>query len=219
MLRPSFLPVAVCLALPLAVLVAAPGASAECFEERTHSYFWGPSAGWETEPFGDGLTLAGVYAYDTMQQDCDGDGIRDPDGVLDAGFGGGFFGFGPWADEAICNYGFRSHGGTVEVLDHVHGPNIHFYVGADDTNGPALKTDPVTGATVCETSGAITPGDPAVDPLADADDCLSPLYVHVGTTCGAGGDGGYWVILMEVVQESSQQVLVSNPPVQGTITA
>lgn len=219
MLRPSFLPVALCLVLALVVLVAAPGAQAECFPESTHTYTWGPSAAWETEPFGEGLVLGGVYVFDSMQQDCDGDGVRDPDGVYDAGFGGGFFGFGPWADESICDYGLRPHGANVEVLDHVHGPNVHFYIGADDTAGPVITTDPVTGETRCETSGAITPGDPADNPLFDADDCLSPLYVHVGATCGAGGDGGYWVILMEVVKETSQQVFVSNPPVQGTITA
>ena len=138
----------------------------------------------------------------------------------DTGVGGGFFGYGPWADESICNYGLTLHGGTVNVNDFVFGSDIAFVVGADDTSGPAISVDPITGETTCATDGSVTPGDPATDPTADADDCLSNVYVGSGSTCGAGGDGGYWVFLYEAfLTEGAGGVGSSNIPTAGTLTA
>ena len=161
-----------------------------------------------------------VTVFETNTVDCDGDGAPgDYDGDWETGVGGGFFGYGPWANEPTCNYGLTLHGGTATVTDVVFGGNIEFVIGADDTSGPATSVDPVTGETTCSTSGSITPGDPATDPTADADDCLSAVYTTSGTTCGAGGDGGYWVFLNgALVTEGASGVGASSPPV-GTIAA
>ena len=163
-------------------------------------------------------TLVGVAVVtDSNTADCDGDGIGgDFDGDYDSGVGGGFFGYGPWANEAVCNYGLETHGGSVVVNDAVFGSDVWMTVGAMDTNGPVIITDPVTGGTTCSTDGSITPGDPALDPTADPDDCLTDsqnLYRGVGTgaTCGAGGDGGYWVFL--------ERWTLDNAPTSGTLTA
>ena len=158
---------------------------------------------------------------DTNVWDCDGDGIpNDFDGDYDSGVGGAFFGYGPWRWGPPCEYGLAAHGATVTVNDVVFGADVWFTIGADDTSGPVVSVDPVTGETTCETSGSITPGDPATDPTADPDDCLTPPQHGSGTTCGAGGDGGYWVFLTSaLVTEGAGGVSVSNPPTAGTITA
>ena len=144
----------------------------------------------------------------------------DFDGDYETGVGGGFFGYGPWAHEPTCNYGLTDHSGTVVVNDIVHGGDVAFVIGADDTSGPVVEVDPVDGTTSCSTDGSITPGDPATDPTADADDCLSEVYIGTGTTCGAGGDGGYWVFLNgALVTEGAGGVGANNAPTTGTITA
>ena len=48
-----------------------------------------------------------------------------------------------------------------------------------------IDANPVTGEPACTTDGSVTPGDPATDPTADADDCLTPPLHGTGSTCGA----------------------------------
>ena len=162
-----------------------------------------------------------VSVSDSNMGDCDGDGVPGEfDGDLDAGVGGGFFGYGPWADEATCDYGYLQHGSHVTVSDVTFGSDIWFVIGADDTSGPAISVDPVTGETTCSTDGSITPGDPSTDPTADPDDCLTPPQHGSGVTCGAGGDGGYWVFLVAGgVVENAGGVSLSNAPTTGGLTA
>lgn len=212
------------------VLLAAGFATAmpnNCPPQQTHTYALGFSSGFRTatNPV-DEMRWGYVAVWDTNTSDCNGD--MQPgefDGDYDAGLGGGFFGYGPWADEPTCEYDLNQHGPSVVVSDFVFGPDIRFAIGADDMAGPVVTVDPVTGATTCETDGAITPGDPAVDPWADADDCLTPTIDGGstggwGTTCGAGGDGGYWVFLFGSYTETGAgNVVVSNPPTAGTISS
>ena len=190
---------------------------------HSHTYGSGGSAGAksDTATGGDEVGAGVVTVTETNPWDCDRDGEPgDFDGDYDAGVGGGFFGYGPWADEPTCNYGLTLHGATATVNDVVFGNAIAFVIGADDTSGPVVSVDPVTGETTCETSGSITPGEPATDPTADADDCLTGVYHGSGSTCGAGGDGGYWVFLNgALVSEGSGGAAVSNAPTSGTITA
>lgn len=156
---------------------------------------------------------------DSNLADCDGDGEGgDFDGDYDTGNGGAFFGYGPWAQDEACGYGLREHGVNVMVNDFAFGSNVLFVTAADDQTGPLFVPDPVRGGVVCETDGAITPGDPAVDPTADADDCMSATYVGTGVACGAGGDGGYWVLLATGAMVAGG-VNVHNVPLAGTITA
>ena len=193
---------------------------------HAHTYGSGGSTGARSDSASAGRTAGVTTVSDNNVLDCNGDGIGgDFDGDYEASLGGAFLGYGPWADEPICNYGLRTHGGTIVVSDLVFGPAVQFVIGADDTSGPVISTDPVTGETTCETDGAITPGDPTQDPTRDADDCLTPVINGAdtdgaGTTCGAGGDGGYWVFLLGArVHEGGTGVTVNNPATQGTITA
>ena len=139
--------------------------------------------------------------------DCDGDGVAgDFDGDYDLGVGGAFFGYGPWADEPICNHGLRTHGPTVVVNDLVWGMNVWFVIAATDTNGPTVVVDPVTGETTCVTTGLAS--------------CVTPPQRGIGTTCGAGGDGGYWVFFDGVfVEEGMNSASVTYGATAGTITA
>ena len=142
------------------------------------------------------------------------------DGDYESGFGGGFFGHGYWATDATCGHGLNPHGPNVAVNDAVFGGAITFVVGEDDQSGPIIVTDPQLGLTICETDGSITPGDPATDPTADPDDCLSDPFVGTGYTCGiGGGDGGYWVFLIGADVQENGGLTASNPPTTGTITA
>ena len=201
---------------------------------HAHTYGSGGSAGAksDTATGGDEAGAGVVTVTDGNAVDCDNNGTPgDFDGDYDSGVGGAFFGYGPWADEPICNYGLWSHGGAViSVNDVAFGSDIWFTIGADDTSGPVITpvTDPTTGQPTgeftCETDGSITPGDPATDPTADADDCLTEpqnlAQGSTGETCGAGGDGGYWVFLSGLlVTEGVGGVGANNPPTAGTITA
>ena len=168
-----------------------------------------------------------VVVMDTNSEDCNGDGIEgDFDGDYDSGIGGAFFGYGPWANEPICGNALKEHYGyVVAVYDLVFFDNIWFRTGADDTYGPDLTPDPVDGSPACTTSGSITPGDPATDPTADPDDCLSDpqnlgdwQYHDNGRACGAGGDGGYWVFLLGAGYVNDFGWLtITNPPTTGNI--
>ena len=199
---------------------------------HSHTYGFGGSTGARSDSATAGRTIGVTTVSDNNVADCDGDGAPgDFDGDYETGVGGGFFGYGPWANEPICKYGLATHGGTITVNDVVFGHDVQFVIGADDTSGPVITpvTDPTTGEPtgefICETDGAITPGDPAQDPTRDADDCLTPVIDGgdtngQGTTCGAGGDGGYWVFVIGArVHESGTGVTVNNPATAGTITA
>ena len=190
---------------------------------HSHSFGSGGSAAGRSDTVTGGDEVGGgaVTVSETNFEDCDGDGVPgDYDGDWETGVGGGFFGYGPWGNEPTCNYGLTLHGGTVYVHDLVYGWDISFVIGADDTSGPVVSVDPVTGETTCETDGTITPGDPTTDPTADADDCLTEVFIGSGYTCGAGGDGGYWVFLYgTAVSEGPWGVGLSNPPTAGIITA
>ena len=195
---------------------------------HSHSYGSGGSAGARSDTVtgGDEVGAGLVTVFETNAQDCDGDGVPgDYDGDWETGVGGAFFGYGPWANEPTCNYGLAVHGGVVvAVNDVVFGADVWFTIGADATRGPVVSVDPGTGETTCETSGSITPGDPATDPTADADDCLTApqnlAQGSSGATCGAGGDGGYWVFLSGLlVSEGAGGVGANNAPTAGTITA
>ena len=167
------------------------------FSPHAHTYGAAASVG-----LGFRLVEHGVTVADTTLADCDGDGVPgDFDGDYETGVGGAFFGYGPWADEATCNFGLTQHGANVIVSDVVFGSDIWFVMGANDRDGPVG----------CETDGIIAPGN-------DLDDCLTPLQHGFGTTCGAGGDGGYWVFL-ELFVVVGNPAIASNPPTAGTITA
>jgi hypothetical protein len=216
-------PLVIGVVLALAAVPAAFVSAAHfCPAEPTHTYGFGSSVGAESKTANTGDNSLGfVTVQETNTADCNNDGIpADYDGDWETGVGGAFFGYGPYAQDPTCNYDLQVHSGTVSVNDLVFGSDIWFKIGADDTSGPAVSVDPVSGATVCETDGSITPGDPATDPTADADDCLTDVYVGSGATCGAGGDGGYWVFLSgALVSEGVGGVGASNPPTAGTITA
>ena len=213
-------------AAALALLAAAaPLATADhwlpnCPHWGYHSHTYGDGGPWPNSKTATWASLSvapysgQATAWDSNIVDCNGDVLPvDYDGDYDTGIGGAFFGYGPWAHEPTCDNGLTSHGAVVTVNDLSYGNDIWFLIGADDTSGPAISVDPVSGATTCSTDGSITPGDPFTNPIADADDCLTPRQnAAVGivlTTCGAGGDGGYWVFLLPF----------PNPPTAGTITA
>ena len=183
-------------ALLLAAAAAGmPAAANSCFPQMNHVYGYGPLAGHHPEGVG-WLTMvpigAGTVAVvDTNTIDCDQNPLNGPDydGDLDAGTGGGAFGWGPNA--AACGP-HNVHGPNVVVNDFVFGQLLAFYVAENDQT-----------ATGCNTDGILTDVDP--------DDCFSPLYVGVGTTCGTGGgDGLYWVVFVP---------WAANPPVAGVLTA
>ena len=195
-----------------------------CPPQPVHTYVAFLSVGgrsW-TVTGGDEVVTWQILVLDTNTEDCDGDGLPETfDGDFDLGVGGAFFGHGAWVNDPDCDYGLNEHGGNVVVSDAVFGPDMGFFVGEDDQGGPVKIVDSSTGLVICETSGSITPGDPATDPTADADDCLSEHFVGSGQTCGTGGgDGGYWVLLDGVfVDEHGGNVGAGNPPTTGTITA
>ena len=194
--------------LILGLLVVVPSfglvaeALAPCGPQPVHTYA-GPVGvfGFYSNPPGAGFKTGLVQVFDTNTADCNGDGIpMDRDGDWDAGFGGAFFGWGPWA--APC--GVNVHGPDVIVTDAVWANNVAFEVGEDDQT-----------AVGCATDGMISP---ALDP----DDCLSNVYLTpmIGTTCGpGGGDGGYWVILDVDVLNNCPPTGTTNPAAFGTITA
>ena len=192
-----------------------------CAHGTPHSHGYGGTSGFDVNS--QVLTLntghGSVTVHETNTADCNGDGFGlDFDGDYETGNGGGFFGYGPWANEPTCNYGLQLHGGVATVNDVVFGSDVWFLIGADDTSGPVVTFDATEGIQ-CTTDGTIAPGDPATDPTADADDCLSPLYQGTGVTCGAGGDGGYWVILTGANVAQGGSLSFTNPPTAGLITA
>ena len=201
----------------------------DCPAEPVHTYGSGSSVGGRsaTATGGNDTGVGFVTVTDTNEADCNGDGIvGDWDGDYDAGTGGGAFGWGPWANEPTCNNQFNVHGPNVVVNDIIPNYPISFVVGEDDQAGPVIipvdeDADGVPEGYICETSGSITPGDPATDPTADADDCLSGQYTTTGATCGSGGgDGLFWVFLDGLfVDENGAGTTVKNPPTTGTITA
>lgn len=159
-----------------------------------------------------------VTVWDGTVSDCNpSDGVPgDFDGDYDFGMNGAFFGYGQWV-QADCDYDLNAHGPNVVQNDFVFGSTLGYHTGEVDQAGPVQVDDPITGVSFCETDGLISPGDPATDPTADPDDCLSDLFIGSGTTCGfGGGDGGFWVILVVPVSPGPG---IGNPPTGGTITA
>jgi len=222
------------LALALAAVALPPSdAHGTCPHQVYHTYGLGLSAGAYSSTVRTGNDGGTVVVWDTNLADCDGDGIpADFDGDLDAGLGGGFFGYGTWA--TTCD--LHPRGPTVTVNDIVFGNGIAFVIGED---GPSVGKSRTLGTdaetflwvvdyfgypasaeggddvtTFCQTNGIIAP-------QVDVGDCLSTVFHGTGTTCGSGGgDGGYWVFLLSPeVSENGNGVFVSNPPTTGTITA
>ena len=206
-----------------------------CPHSSPHSHNYGLSwpswksrtATWhstEVPPFSGSATV-----WDGNVIDCDDDydpftqtgETADFDGDYETGEGGGFFGYGPWAHEPTCDYGLTSHSGTVTVNDAVFGNDIWFIIGADQTAGPWISVDPIDGSITCNTDGHIEPCDPVnPSPTCGPSDCLTPAYLGSGSTCGAGGDGGYWVFLLTGhIWFGPGGTGVGNPPTLGTITA
>ena len=184
-----------------------------CPPQPTHTYV-GPvgAIALSSAMFGLNMKVGQVTVLDTNVADCDGSPpAPDFDGDYDLGIGGGFFGWGPWANEPTCQYGLNVHGPDILLNDLVWGSGVHFEIGANDMDGPMILTDP-TGGTTCETDGLIAP-------IIDSDDCLAGIYVGIGRTCGAGGDGGYWVILDVLLEVNGDSASVSNPALAGTLTA
>ena len=191
-----------------------------CLDQPVHWYAMGTGAGGNFTTHGVEFVGGAVLVMDTNTGDCGTDPARR-DGDYDWGVGGGFFGYGDWARDPDCNYLLNVHGPNVVVNDVVFGSAIAFVTAENDRDGPTKIWNPVTETYVCETDGSIRPGDPAENPTADPDDCVSEVFVGVGATCGeGGGDGGYWVVLMGTfVDEADGGVALSNPPTTGTITA
>lgn len=186
-----------------------------CPPQPTHTYV-GPVGAVVLSSTALGLNTKGgqVTVTDTNLAGCDANLFNNPDfdGDYDLGVGGGFFGWGPWANEPVCQYGLHVHGPDVLVYDIVWNNWVQFEIGANDMDGPVVSIDTITSETTCETDGIIAP-------TLDLDDCLAGVYMATGKTCGGGGDGGYWVILDVVVEVSPDNVSGSNPPVAGLITA
>ena len=191
-----------------------------CPDQPTHTYEG--AGGFAANASSHGVLIAAGYVLvkDTNTGDC-GTGPADWDGDYDSGTGGAFFGHGAWASDPDCNYRLNVHGPNVAVNDVVFGNAIAFVTAENDRDGPTKIWNPATETWVCETDGSIRPGDPAENPAADPDDCVSEVFVGSGTTCGSGGgDGGYWVVLMGAFgDEADGGVALSNPPTTGTITA
>ena len=189
---------------------------------HSHTYGLGGSVGArsDTATGGDEVGAGVVTVQETNANDCNNDGIPgDYDGDWDTGIGGGFFGYGPWAHEPTCDYGLTTHGATVTVTN--FGWDVAFVIGADQTAGPTISVDPIDGSISCSTDGNIEPCSATnPSPTCGPSDCLTTTFFISGTTCGAGGDGGYWVFLSGAfVSEGSGGVAVSNPPTVGVITA
>lgn len=190
-----------------------------CYPEYIHRYVAGGMASSDAASVAiPDFRAGGVLVANMNDRDCNWDGIAfDWDGDYEVGVGGGFFGWGAWADEPICNYWLNVHGREVAVNDVVYGSSITFVVAENDRDGPTKIWNPATQSYVCETDGTIRPGDPAENPAADPDDCVSEVFVGVGATCGeGGGDGGYWVVLIGAAVGEGDS---ANPPTTGTITA
>lgn len=230
----SLLPAALLLA-SLAVTVVA--GSNPCPDQPVHTY--GPDATLGSHPRGvvgprgafvsySGSGMSATYVQgtawvvDTNVQECDGvPGFAvDWDGDADAGVGGAFFGSGSWAEDPDCGYRLNLHGPRVSVVDDLHGPTVPFLVAEDDQMGP-IKVVLPSGGYACVTSGTLIPGDAAVDPTVDVDDCVAGPFFGEGATCGSGGgDGGYWVLLLEPYAiDHFGQPTFADPPTTGTITA
>lgn len=164
----------------------------------------------EYAPAGGGVGSILISVADNNLTDCDGDGTPgDADGDFEFGMGGAFFGAGPWANEATCQYGLKVHGLDVTVTDLLVA-DVLFITAADDMNGPLVISDPINGGNICETDGVISPGEASTtsdDPTADHDDCKSHKRKNTGKACGTGGDGGYWVFLADC-----EWYLVPPPP-------
>ena len=224
--------------LMLAALPALPaGAHNPCPDQPVHFYHaFVPGKNRAMSALDESGWAGFVVVSDTNVADCNPiDGVPgDWDGDYDVGVGGAAFGYGSWIDDPDCGYQLNHHGGNVVVNDAVFGSNIWFMTGEDDQSGPVKIQDPVTLEYTCTTSGSIMPGDPATDPTADADDCLSGLFVGVGFTCGSGGgDGLFWVFFPYMADCSSGEcrvnpnsapglasnVVLGNPATTGTIAA
>ena len=190
-----------------------------CPDQPTHSYFTTGTTGMRSSSADTETKYGSVRVFETNVSDCDGDGlVWDFDGDFETGIGGGFFGYGTWVDDPDCS-ALNAHGPNVNVNDFTWGNGVAFVVGEDDQSGPTKIYDPLLGKWQCETDGAITPGNPAADPNADADDCLSQVFIGTGHTCGSGGgDGGYWVILVMEAGETGAGYAY-NPATSGVITA
>lgn len=206
------MPRAILAASALLAFLAAPAAlgshnGPNCPPQPVHSYNFYFTNGNSRELLSHGISVA-----DSNARPCwPGGGTIDFDGDYDSGTAGAFFGWGPWADDPTCGYDLHKHGPNVYVNDVVFGTNVWFQIGALDTGGPTMGTT-TSGQTFCSTDGMITPtpGSPTYDPT----DCLTAptnIFLGVGSpvTCGAGGDGGFWVILLPG----------PNPPTVGIVAA
>lgn len=210
--------------LILGLLATGPAASSNpCDDQPVHTYVLGGYLSGSSALIGQAVRGGNAMVTDSGTADCNpADGVPlDFDGDYDVGVGGAFFGYGRWAEDPDCNYELNVHGPHVEVHDLVHRGDVWFVVGESDQDGPTRTHDPQTGKALCEPDGTINPcwnNDPAMcDPSDDMDDCLSPPFRGVGTTCGTGGaDGGYWVFLTGVSVEGT---MIRNVPTSGTITA
>ena len=199
-----------------------------CPDQPTHTYSSAALAEVETRVVHwYGPYQGKVYVRDTNTTECDGNPntVADWDGDLDAGLGGGFFGYGAWAEEPDCLYKLNVHGPNVVVRDVTWLEAVWFVVGENDQAGPVKVADPVWGDIHCETDNVLNPctdNDPAqCDAGDDPDDCISAPFFGRGITCGSGGgDGGYWVFLIGVSTYADEtRVDLGNHPTFGTITA
>lgn len=198
----------------IALLLLVPGLAAwaqgiaACSGQRVHAYVGHAGAlGLDVDPPLAEAAAGQVTVWDSNVADCDGDGVPgDRDGDYDVGIGGGFFGWGPWAEHC----GVNVHGPDVFVTDVVLGPIVPFVIGVDDATGFVLDDQ---GGNTCITDGVISPG---VD--LEGDDCLAGVYRILGQTCGGGGDGGYWVVL-DLLAEADEHVDAAVPSTVGTLAA
>lgn len=186
-------------------------ATADCPPQPTHAYLAGPAVLVDA-PFYGPTGLGVVLVQDSALNDCDGDGVpQEFDGDMELGVGGGFFGWGPWANAEGCEggtFGMNVHGPRVVGRDTLGRP-LTFIVGEDDQSGPVHVTGR-NGEPYCETDGSITPMD-------DDDDCFSAWFVGEGRTCGTGGgDGGYWVFVLSPTSPADGSL---DDGVTGTLTA
>ena len=223
-MSPAKTPLALAAVLALSFVAAAAHGANPCPDQSVHTYGQGGAVGGRSAAvtFGQAIGTGLAQVADTNSTDCDptNPAPADWDGDYDAGLGGAFFGYGPWAEDPDCDYDLNLHGPNVAVNDVVFGAFITFVTGEDDQGGPIKIQNPLDGSWTCEVSGSITPGL-VTDPSADPDDCVSAPFLGVGATCGTGGgDGGYWVFLHAVfVDENPASVDLRNPATTGTVTA
>ena len=222
--RKASLLIGIALALAAAPLADARHPSTACIQqENMHGYLvgaipWTPHQ--ETKVGIKQQTTTVVTAWDTCDQDLDGDGVPfDYDGDMDLGDRGGRFPAGSNYNGCLENPEVSHHaygvGAQYWADDQTGVASLIYWAGAD---GPALIPDPLDP---CATDGIIS-DDPTTDPLDCADGSWGvyapPIWkpATLGETVAGNGacdpfDGLVWVFIVNSALFCDGTLVVSTP--------